>query len=99
MGLISVWDIKDIDYTHVHTDGKSLSKIDHFMISKGLVHLIEDSGPVHRGDNLSIHSPIFLTLKLTSLVYKPSKCTSTPLRYRAWEKASCDEIAFYTKSL
>ena len=62
--LTSVWDAQYIDYTHVHTDGIATSTIDHFLISSRLVGLVEECGPVHRGDNLSRHSPIFLRLKL-----------------------------------
>ena len=57
LGLTSVWEGREIDYTHMHTDNVSSSTIDHFLVSRRLLDLVEDCGPVHRGDNLSRHSP------------------------------------------
>ena len=56
MGLVSLWEGRNVDHTHVHTDGVSTSIIDHFLVSRPLLALVEDCGPVHRGNNLSRHS-------------------------------------------
>ena len=53
-----------------HTDGKSTSKIDHSIISKELVNLVQDSGVIHRGENLSKHSTIFMILDLGNIITK-----------------------------
>ena len=51
--LTSVWEGHIIDYTHVHTDGVKTSIIDHFLVTPGLLDLVDECGPLHRGDNLS----------------------------------------------
>ena len=85
--LTSVWDGQNIDYTHVHTDGIATSTIDHFLVSSRLVGLVEECGPVHRGDNLSRHLPIFLRLRLGELPKRPVP---------AWDQATCEELESYT---
>ena len=65
LGLTSVWEGRAIDYTHTH--GVSHSTIDHFMVSWRLLEQVTNCGPEHRGDNLSRHSPIFLSLRLGDL--------------------------------
>ena len=58
IGLTSVWEKFPIDFTHIHTDLKSFSTLDHFYVSQQLLDLVVDAGPVHLGDNPSGHSPI-----------------------------------------
>ena len=67
LGLVPVWSPHPVDYTHIHTEFKSTATLDHFIITPGLLPLIEESGVIHRGDNRSRHSPIFLRLRLGSL--------------------------------
>ena len=43
--LTSVWEGRNIDYTHVHTDGVGTSTLDHFKVSQQLLDLVEDCGP------------------------------------------------------
>ena len=45
MGLTSLWEGKNVDHTHVHTDGLKTSIIDHFLVSHPLLGLVEDCGP------------------------------------------------------
>ena len=71
LGLVSLWQDGNTDFTHVHTDGVGRSTIDHFLLSPRLLDLVEEFGPVHRGDNLSRHSPIFLKLQLGNLPKSP----------------------------
>ena len=73
LNLTSVWQGRNIDFTHTHTDGVTHSTIDHFLVSRRLLALVEDCGPVHRGDNLSRHAPIFLILKLGDLLQREQK--------------------------
>ena len=40
-----------------------------------------------------------MTLDLGNSIIKPISCTTPPMRYPAWEKASYDEIADYTMNL
>ena len=53
IGLVSVWDKFDIDYTHIHTDLKSTLTLDHSLVNKRLLEKITAAGPIHLGDNLS----------------------------------------------
>ena len=99
LGLTSVWEGRNIDYTHVHTDGVNTSIIDHFLVSPGLLDLVEDCGPLHRGDNLSRHSPILLSLRLGDLVRRPTAAQPPPRRMPAWDSATTEEKAAYTEQL
>ena len=69
MGLTSVWQGREVGHTHVHTDGIGTSQINHFLVSRQLLGLVEDCGQVHSGDNLSCHSPIFLSLRLCDMLH------------------------------
>ena len=73
LGLTPVWAHHPVEYTHVHTDNKSLSTLDHFLVSPRLLPLVQSCGALHRGDNFSRHSPIWLTLNIGAL---PSKSKS-----------------------
>ena len=99
LGLTSVWEGRNIDYTHVHTDGVNTSIIDHFLVSPGLLDLVEDCGPLHRGDNLSRHSPILLSLRLGDLVRQPTAAQPPPRRMPAWDSTTTEEKAAYTEQL
>ena len=83
----SLWETHPVPYTHVHTDGRSKSVLDHFILSPRLLPLVVDCGNVERGDNRSRHCPIWVSLKLGSLpLRKPSK-KWIPKR-PAWSKAT-----------
>ena len=74
VGLASLWESHPVPYTHVHTDGRSRSVLDHFLLSPRLLPLVMGCGIVERGDNRSGHCPVWVRLKLGSLpVRKPSK--------------------------
>ena len=64
VNLCSLWESKNIDFTHIHTDNKSVSTIDHFIVNEQLLDLMVDCGPLHLGDNLSCHLPIIVKLNL-----------------------------------
>ena len=53
VNLVPLWKQHEVDFTHIHTDNMSTSTIDHFILSPGLLALVEGCGPVHWGDNLS----------------------------------------------
>ena len=97
-GLVSLWDNHPIDFTHIHTDNKSISTVDHFLISPSLVPCISSCGVVHRGDNLSRHSPIWLSLSLdTPLPMKKKFSRKTPKK-PSWPKSSEDDISSYQRN-
>ena len=98
MGLISVWDNHPVVYTHIHTDWKSKSVLDHFLLSPRLLPLVEGCGIVERGDNRSRHCPIWLKIKLGSLpIRKP--CSKWIPRKPAWSRATTDQKSAYRQQL
>ena len=99
LGLTSVWKDREISHTHVHTDYVSTSTLDHFILSPRLLNLVEECGPVHRGDNLSRHSPIFLSLRLGDLPLRQATEQPPPRRTPAWDRATDQEKAAYTAEL
>ena len=99
LNLKSVWDIKAVDYTHIHTDGVSTSIIDHFVVSPNLLPKIVECGPIHSGDNMSRHSPIFLSLNLGELQFRELTEQPPPRRLPDWDRATKEEISNYRSSL
>ena len=87
MGLVALWDSFPVPYTHVHTDGRSRSILDHFIVSPRLLHLVEDCGIVERGDNRSRHCPICISLKLGALPVRQPRSKWIP-RKPDWSKAT-----------
>ena len=98
LGLVSLWSHHPVKQTYMHTDHKSVSVIDHFILSPRLLALVEDCGVVERGDNLSGHSPIWVTLRLGSLPVKAGSASWTP-RKPSWSKASQENISHYRSDL
>ena len=99
MGLTSVWKGRTVDYTHVHTDGVHTSTIDHFLVSRQLLEMVEECGPVHRGDNLSRHSAILLSLRLGGMNRKKETVQPPPRRMPAWDRATYEELENYKSAL
>ena len=50
IGFVSVWERFPISHTHIHTDYKSTSTLDHFMVNEGLLPFIKDAGALHLGE-------------------------------------------------
>ena len=98
LGLVSLWSSHPVNYTYVHTDNKSVSTIDHFLLSPRLLHLVEGCGVVERGDNLSGHCPIWVSLNLGSLPLKKGASAWVPMK-PAWAKATQDQVSEYTSDL
>lgn len=100
IGLKSVWEKFPADYTHLHTDMRSSSIIDHFFVSQKLLELVEDAGPVHLGDNRSRHSPIMMKVNVVGLKSECPKQVGAPqVRKPAWYKATEDDKNEYTTVL
>ena len=98
MELVSLWSHYNVDFTHMHTDNKSVSTLDHFLISPRLLSLVCGAGVIHRGDNMSRHSPIWLKLDLGILPKKLSVSERVPIK-PSWSKASVADIEGYTSDL
>ena len=96
IGLHSVWDKYPVDFTHMHTDDKSTSILDHFYVNEGLLEHIVDAGPVHLGDNRSRHSPIMMKVDIGEIpVKEPEPAVARPRR-PAWYKATPEQKNEYT---
>ena len=87
MNLNSAWESFPPDYTHIHTDGHSTSIIDHFLLSKNLMKMLVSCEVIHRGDNLSRHSPVILKINLSESVKKETPSSNSPRRVPAWNSA------------
>ena len=98
LGLVSLWEHHDIDYTHVHTDDKTFTSLDHFVCNERLVSLVTDCGVCHFGDNNSRHSPIVLKLDMGALPIRQKPNEDRPRR-PGWYKASELQIAQYKTDL
>ena len=96
IGLVSVWDKFPIDFTHIHTDLKSTSILDNFFVSKKLLDLITDAGPVHLGDNRSCHSPVMMKIKLEEIPVRNQQKEAARIRKPAWYKATDEDRHQYT---
>ena len=99
VGLISIWEKFDVDFTYMHTDHKSTSILDNFYVNESLLPFIEDAQPVHLGDNPSGHSPIVLTLKIDNIPVKLVEEEVRVPRRIAWEKAEEEELRAYRENL
>ena len=96
LGLISIWDKFDCDYTHIHTDLKSISTIDHFLVNERLdLQHIEFAGPIHLGDNLSRHEPILLKLNVGNIKPRTETNIARP-KAPMWYKANQEQLDNYT---
>ena len=99
VGICSIWEKFPIDFTHLHTDLKSVSVLDHFLVNHKLLDHIEDAGPVHLGDNLSRHSPIMMKLKLPAITARAPQPPALRPRRPAWYKATEEQKSGYTAVL
>ena len=101
IGIVSIWDKYQVDYTHTHTDQRSHSVLDHFFVNQELLDKIVDAGPVHLGDNLSRHSTIMMKMELDQRVISSRNKQGSKIMQRrpAWYKASKEEKNAYTANL
>ena len=99
IGLKSVWDNFPVSYTHIHTDMKSTSILDNFLLNERLLACVEDAGVMHLGDNMSRHSPIMLKIRVDDIHVKQQQDKSARSSHPAWYKATDDDIDNYTAML
>ena len=70
--LETAWNNFQIDYTFSSPGDTSFSVIDHFLYNQQFSSNVINAGVIHRGDNFSGHSPIFLELNLAVNPKKPT---------------------------
>ena len=92
LGLTSLWEHHTIDYTHIHTDDRSVTTLDHFVCNERLVPLVTDCAVMHFGDNNSRHSPIMLKLNMGALPLR-QKSTKVRAKRPGWYKANAAQIS------
>ena len=97
LGAESLWKHKSIEFTYNH--GKTRSTLDHFMVSKELIPVITDMGVIHRGDNLSGHSPIYMTLEVNQIRKQKPVNDHPATRIPDFEKANLQELDKYRNML
>ena len=92
--MFSLWGHYPIDFTHVHTDGKSVSTLDHFLVNARSLTLVTECKVLHRGDKMSRHSLILLKLDIGALPLKQESSSWLPKK-PAWYKATLVDIEKY----
>ena len=100
-GLVSVWEKFPVDFTHLHTDNKSTSILDNFFMNERLLEYVESAAPIHLGDNLSRHSPIMISLRISDIPRKSSEHEEELRQPRrlSWDKASEQQLQDYQARL
>ena len=48
VGVVPLWTHHPVDFTHTHTDYKSVTTLDHFLISPQLLHHVAGCGVINR---------------------------------------------------
>ena len=94
LGLVSLWQHHSIDFTHIHTDDVSTATLDHFLVNERLLPLVKECVVLHRGDNLSRHSPILLKLDVGAIPTSQKTSSWLP-RKPAWFKATMVDMENY----
>ena len=97
IGLTPVWERHPIDFTHLHTDLKSTSTLDPFIVNERLLPLLQ-ADVVHLGDNLSRHSPVMLKLDIGAIP-KKGNIRIENLKKPAWYKANQEDRDKYSMQL
>ena len=97
-GLVPLWEVHPVDFTHIHTDMSATSILDHFLVTERLVPLVDECKALHLGDNMSRHSPILLKLRVGEIPTKKKVASSVP-RKPNWQKATGDVVAEYKADL
>ena len=102
MNLVPLWNHhQEISHTfeQVFKNGRvSRSTVDHFLLSPGLLPLVVDCGVIHRGENLSVHAPIWVRLKLGALPIR-NKIQLALTKKPSWSKACSDQVQNFTATL
>ena len=78
---------------------KSLSTLDRFLVSPGLMQHVVDAGALHLGDNPSRHSPIMLTIQIEAKTIRETTPANPAPRRPAWYKAYESQVNTYTVRL
>ena len=96
--LETAWNSFPIDYSYSSPSDTSFSTLDHFLVTAELSTFITDAGVIHRGDNISGHSPIYLELSVLCL---PKKTFPEALKLpkQNWKEATQEDKIQYKVDL
>ena len=98
LNLISSWNHYPVDFTYSSPNDTSFSCIDHFFYSASLQGNIDNSGVIHRGDNISGHSPIYLHVKTDKLTHL-EKYVPNRKPKQNWKRATQKDTHDYKVSM
>lgn len=96
--LISSWENYPIDHTFESPGTDSTSVIDHFLHSKTMSTSISEANVIHRGDNISGHSPVYMKLESQYLEKKVRPPRPFVPRQK-WKTATDIEKAHHKRDL
>ena len=97
-GLMSSWQNHPIDYTFESPCSDSTSVIDHFLHNKSMAASIKNANVIHRGDNISGHSPVFIKIE-TKYLEKIVRPHRQFVPRQMWKKATDKEKYHYKRDL
>ena len=104
--LLTMWSVFPVDFTYSHTQIRngteiiSHSVIDHFLLSNTDSAYVNDAQVLHTGDNMSVHEPIYISLK-TDRVFTEvlEEANHDIVPKPLWNKATSQNIADYRAEL
>ena len=97
LNLASAWQLFPIDYSYSSPCMTHFSIVDHFLYSKELEQNIVHAGVLHRGDNVSGHSPVFLDLITDCLPKRQIPEVKKPAKQNWREATENDKAGYRTK--
>ena len=101
LNLVSLCNHHEVSHTFEQfcRNGRvSQSTVDHFVLSPRLLPLFVDCGVIHRGDNLSVHSPIWVKVQVGALPLKKQVSASSQKK-PSWSRATEEQVDAYTAEL
>ena len=99
----SVWWDNPIDFTYANFSNNrvSYSTIDHFLLNEIASTIVQESGVLHLGENLSNHAPIYLTIETPEIICENSDTNSKESTQfiPSWSKASENQLTDFKNDL
>ena len=93
-GLLTAWSLFPIDFSYCSPCNTAFSLVDHIMFSEDLAENVINAGVIHRGDNVSGHSPVYLQLSLACLPKRPEVVTERPPKQNWKEATEADRMNY-----
>ena len=100
LNLFKSWDEYDVDFTSVHETANttSVSKIDHFFMSRSLKEQVEDAGVIHHSNNKSDHCPVYVVFSSLE-IHQESSVKKSAKPKPSWRRACAEERGKYRETL